>query len=237
MLNLLQLCLFSFLLAAYPQSEQSDRFPNFQAIFSDFRENYPDVDLKVDLKNNLASASAEWIDGRMAVIVNRGLLLAPRLTLDALRMILCHEVGHWLAGPPRKNVPAEWLGPVGADGFSNSSSEGQSDFFAARSCFPKMVQGQNHSEFFVAPDSSRIKKLCAEAWKMKSAAYLLCLRTAVASLQFLTLTFPFPISLETPDTTVSSVLIRDFYPNRQCRLDTLVAGALREAPRPACWFR
>lgn len=236
MIKFLLFSLLSFLRAAQLSSPLAN-FPAYQDVFSEFQKYYPAIELKIDYTGDLASASADWLNGKKAVIVNRGLLLTPRLTADALRMVLCHEVGHWLAGPPRKNVPAEWMGPVAEDSFSHFSSEGQADFFAARSCFPKMVLGQSHSELFATQKSDRIKRLCTEAWKKNSPNYFLCLRSAVASFQFLNLNFSFPISFDTPDTAVSSVLVRDTYPDRQCRLDTFVAGALRTAPRPSCWYR
>jgi hypothetical protein len=157
-------------------------------------------------ENNSVSASADHGYEELKVEINSGLLKSPRLTADALRMVICHELGHLFGGDPKRNIPVEWDGPIGDDGMSLLSAEGQADYYAGKTCFRLITKGQINED-----------------------------RISEAGLKFLTLVMDFPISISTPDQTISPVLIRDSYPGRQCRLDTIVLGG-RNLPRPACWF-
>lgn len=158
-------------------------------------------------ENPSIAASADHGYHVLKVDIYSGALSTPRLTPDSLRMLICHELGHLFGGSPNRNLPYEWDGPVGDDGMSLMSAEGQADYFAGSECFQKITESS------VTPE--RIEK---------------------AGLSFLNLVMDFPISIDTPDLTVTPVLIRDSYPGRQCRLDTIVRAA-RNQSRPACWFR
>ena len=201
--------------------------------------------------NQSTSASADHEFQELKVVVNSGLLSSPRLTPDGLRMIICHELGHLFGGAPRKNVPMEWEGPVAHDNLSFLSSEGQADYYAGLSCFKELVklaEGDN----IQSADASRI----GPKLKAKCGEDQLCLRGALAGVDFLNLSFDFPISCEVKDEEEAQVLIRDSYPARQCRLDTIVnASACNQLPnlsldfdnasknecetnqRPLCWYK
>ena len=60
-----------------------------------------------------------------------GLARHPKMTKDGFMMVICHELGHHLAGFPF--VP-------GGGGFlpTWAANEGQSDYFAAHSCAPNL---------------------------------------------------------------------------------------------------
>jgi hypothetical protein len=162
----------------------------------------------ITIKENPAvAASADYGFNELKVELYTGLLKSPRMTPDALRMTICHELGHLYGGHPRKNAPMEWEGPRDENGMSFLSAEGQADYFAGLECFRKITSEDVKTD-----------------------------RIAKAGFEFLTLVFPFPISIETPDLSVSPFLIRDSYPARQCRLDTIIAGANKNS-RPACWFK
>jgi Zn-dependent protease with chaperone function len=50
-----------------------------------------------------------------------GLARDPLVTKDGFSAVICHEIGHHIAGAPRK-------------GFSWASNEGQADYFATTKC-------------------------------------------------------------------------------------------------------
>lgn len=207
----------------------------------------------------VVSASAHHEETFISVDVYTGLLQSPKLTPDSLRMIVCHELGHLFGGAPRKNIPPEWDGPVGPDGFSLLSSEGQADYYAGSSCFKRMLKLEKTT--LKRNDFSRVgpelERKCKVVAGLRGEALEICYRSALAGLDFLKLTFDFPISCEEHDDSIAPALIRDFYPDRQCRLDTIINAGLcpKETPlsmnpseasvnscastyaiRPACWF-
>jgi len=206
------------------------------------------------------SASAGF-EGRLAYVeVPRRVLENPRLNADTFAIILCHEIGHLYGGSPRKSQSFEGTQPVAEDGFTFSTSEGQSDYFATAVCFRRLA---HESAPLVEIGKSQavpalVQAQCQTSWPTSIESRQLCERAAVASFQFLRLSFAFPISFETPDSSTAPHLIRDSYPSRQCRLDTLFRGALCpdemplkldfwnsnlndckthvNAQRPACWY-
>lgn len=226
--------------------------------------------LRVNVVNHeFLAASAENLGGGdLRVNVGRGLLESPRLTPDVYRLILCHEIGHLLGGEPRLPLPAEWDGARSSDGGSLLSSEGQSDYYSTATCFRRLAKtgfaAQSKSlptelhNVRRAPAPARIQELCAKAWPESEVERSICERAALAGVGFLTLVSSFNISLEVRDTTEATKVIVNTYPSRQCRLDTMVAGALcsvdlpldfsrvqdldlrcakEEAQRPKCWYR
>ena len=203
-------------------------------------------------------ASAENNGVSAVVRIDGGVFSSSRLTPDSLRITICHELGHIFGGAVRRHVPPEWDGAVADDGLSLMSSEGEADYYATLVCFRKMIEGQDHRAALgerKIPDRTKTK--CEHSWGIGTDDALACERTALASLDFLNFVVDFPISLERNAPEVVAEPIIDQYPTRQCRLDTLVAGALcrtsyplqldrnqaatsdcpqLEARRPACWY-
>ncbi|MFN8791679.1 MAG: hypothetical protein ACK5Y2_09535 [Bdellovibrionales bacterium] len=207
------------------------------------------------------SASAGF-EGTLAYVeVPKRVLENPRLGADAFAIILCHEIGHLYGGSPRKSQSFEGTLPVAKDGFTFSTSEGQSDYFATAVCFRRLALDQPALvSLQSAPEvPAVVQAQCRSSWPTSAKSRRFCERAAVASFQFLRLSFAFPISFETPDLSVAPRLVRDSYPSRQCRLDTLFRGALcpdemplkldfwnsnfndcrthTYAQRPACWYQ
>jgi hypothetical protein len=214
-----------------------------------------DFQIPLDQMDLVASAHN---DGVTAIVrIDGGVLASPRLTPDSLRITVCHELGHIFGGATRRNVPLEWDGARAADGKSLLSAEGQADYYATLVCFRKMVEGQDHRaalEGRVVPAVAKAK--CERSWGADSEEALVCERAFVGSLDFLNFVKDFPIALEASAPEIAEEPIIDMYPSRQCRLDTLVAGALcrsrfplqldrdrpgssdcpqLEARRPSCW--
>lgn len=236
-------------------------------IFNEFTNTYEPMareqgvqfTIEIDPKNSSTSAAAEVSEKKWILSLSGGLLNHPNLHPDVLRIILCHELGHILGGAPRRNLPFDWQGPVAKDGLSSISSEGQADYYATRSCFRLLVQGQDHErELLNIIVSPKVKQDCDLSHSKSTNASYICQRATMAALGFLKLNFSFPISFITPNLTPSSVLVRDQYPDRQCRLDTFFAGSLCADPikksfdfsnedfdecktsmgkRPFCWYR
>lgn len=204
--------------------------------------------------------SAHHEVSHLAVVIDKGLLETSRLTPDGFRMIVCHELGHLFGGSPRRHAPPEWDGPVAHDGLSLMTSEGQADYYASLVCFRKMLELESSES--PRPDLERVgprlKRKCQEEAGFKGLELEMCLRAALAGEDFLKVVFDFPISCEKFDDSITPHLIRDMYPSRQCRLDTIVSGALcsEEQPfvldfnlmennscgqtyaeRPGCWYK
>ena len=243
----------------FAQDWRSEIISNAKSIYE--KESLKEFNLPLSfiIKDDLtAAASAEHNFDKLAIVINTGLLQSTRLTPDSFRMIICHELGHLFGGAPRKNVPPEWDGPVGPDGFSFMSSEGQADYYASSSCFKRMLELEKKSSPI---DTKRIgpalKNKCEVIGNKKGRDLEICYRSSLAGLDFLNLVFDFPISCELEDKSTAPEMIRDSYPARQCRLDTIINGTLCSevlplslnsfdetknsclssfALRPKCWF-
>ncbi len=207
-------------------------------------------------QENSSSAEASVDAKKVEVIVNTGLLENPRLTADGLRIILCHEFGHIFGGAPRRNIPMEWDGPVAPDGKSFASSEGQADYYASTSCFHRIIRGQDHLKPLAeTKTTARAERQCSSYFGKDTEDSRICQRTAAGAENMLQLNHTFPISFDTPDKSMASKIVIDSYPDRQCRLDTFLVGALcrqdmpiamnfdnaaandcRDAVRPTCWY-
>lgn len=241
---------------------------DFEKILTNFENFYKSQNLSLSVKVNpdmVVSASAEFDGNFYRVIVNQGLLSKTNLTVDALRIILCHEAGHLYGGAPRRSIPMEWDGPIAPDGKSYISSEGESDYYAAATCFRKFVdyESQLNPFNFQLEQSTTVfhpilKKACEATWGKNTLDSIICMRTAKGAEEFLKLMFNFPISFDTPSREVADETITETYPSRQCRLDTYLAGAVcpdyfnlkfdfnnsktetcskEHGRRPVCWFK
>lgn len=144
-----------------------------------------------------------------------GLARMPEMTPEGAALILCHELGHGIGGAPTKLN-------------SESSVEGQADYFATRVCLPKVLYKMPIKT--IAPSDPL--NLC----KTEN-----CKRIYVGIISELAvIQFNHPnqeASFEKSDTTIVDTINTNptFYPSNQCRLDTMVAGAL-EKERPRCWW-
>ncbi|WP_133566619.1 hypothetical protein [Bacteriovorax stolpii] len=253
------LCLFCSLSAFALEDWKSQIIADAKTLYTEesIREFSKPIEFTIQ-EDITAAASARHDFDKLTVVINTGLLNSSRLTPDSFRMILCHELGHLFGGAPRKNVPPEWDGPVGSDGMSLMSSEGQADYYASSACFKRILTLEKHSsKIDLKRAGPALKKKCQVIAKKEGKDFEICLRSALAGLDFLNLVRDFPISCEHEDKTVAKELIRDFYPDRQCRLDTIINGTLCSevlplslhpfddskntcvasyALRPKCWF-
>jgi hypothetical protein len=84
----------------------------------------PNASLVINLEALSPRVNAEIVKVEQSFVIKvmGGMLGHPRLTPEALKLLLCHEVGHLLGGAPLKSRNG-W-----------SSTEGQADFFSSASC-------------------------------------------------------------------------------------------------------
>ena len=247
---------------AQAQSEPSTRelqiIQNAEAFYQQVaKKSGQTFSIQIHPESSIASGEAESDGQSLQVILNGGLFHSPRLTDDALLMLICHEIGHLEGGAPRKDAPYEWEGPTASDGRLFLSSEGQADYYASAVCFRQLVNKADAASS-LSEVTPRLQKLCQQSHSKNQNDYELCLRSAVAGKDMLQVSYNWPLSFETPDLSKSPQLIRNAYPSAQCRLDTLTAGALcpSDLPltldfnkaskndcsldigrRPPCWFR
>lgn len=210
-------------------------------------------------ENPAVNAYATHDDNDNPVInITGGMLGHDLLTQDGLAIILCHEVGHFLGGEPKKlrgrSTKKSW-----------SSAEGQADYFAIANCTKKVFKAIPeiaHTEKSSVLNDNKINKsnrLQQETTKICKSP--ICKRIAwashnvaevYASIDF----FSGELSLiNKDDYTVYQTIYN--HPNPQCRLDTMIAalqcpnsesivfkngdelaGACKtpEFRRPRCWF-
>lgn len=185
----------------------------------------------------------------------------PKVSADGFLFAVCHELGHLSAGAPRRAPPPEYDGPTDEDGDMLLSGEGQADYYAASKCMRLALDGEDNAAYLSAhPAPPVLAEKCSRAHESAGASAL-CQRVALAGKNFLD---SFAIVVPTSFEARSQERVDrtyNFLPAPQCRLDTIVAGALcpvdKDAPvdgrdpavgscasrdypdgaRPACWFR
>lgn len=150
-------------------------------------------------------AGVTFYQNRFTVIYLGGLARIDGMTKNALAALVCHEFGHILGGAPFQKTPgAEW-----------SSSEGQSDFFAASECLPRYLK-------FLKIDESRFDDLIEEAgFDLFNAIKWPSTETRHEPL----------VRFQEKDVAVKETLAG--YPSSQCRYETF----RNRHKRASCWFR
>ncbi|EQC46237.1 M48 family metalloprotease [Bacteriovorax sp. Seq25_V] len=206
----------------------------------------------------------KWEDGTVNAYANQvgktwqvhmfgGLARHRSVSPDGFALVMCHELGHHLAGAPK--TTRMWI-PTWA------SNEGQSDYWASMKCF-RSVYGSDNNEAIVSNmtiDAEVVKK-CEANWNTDSEIAL-CKRVSQASKGLATLlNGDRPVDFATPDKSVVSKTNHK-HPAGQCRLDTYFHGALctkditdetsntdakagvcnrsedyTDGVRPLCWFK
>lgn len=156
-----------------------------------------------------------------------GFIRLEGMSLDALALTACHELGHGIGGYPYK--------------LSGSSTEGQSDYFASSKClkvvFNYLSESQTHLDRIERLDEMdpRIVERC----RVESKDFIFCVRAmnALADDMSFYKYQGLEVSFINPSLEIAKKLNLEntFYPSAQCRFDTSIAGVLGEK-RPRCWF-
>lgn len=160
-----------------------------------------------------------------------GMARIPGMNDEAIALITCHEVGHVIGGEPRFKLPL----------YNNLSSEGQADYYATAVCLKDyFTQDTDTPKVLNEAMDSSVLALCASTYSdsLEMAVCLRSLRGAKAMAELLYYMKPEEgeAALENPSLEVAQETFFDSYPKNQCRLDTLIAGALGKV-RPACWYQ
>ena len=168
-------------------------------------------------KDDTVNASAQQFWKLWVVNMYGGLARHPDVSADGFALVVCHELGHHLAGAPKNSFPMTW-----------ASNEGQSDYFASLKCFRKVFGGDDNMNIVANMNVDPIaEKQCQEAWSNQEDISL-CVRASMAGKSLATLLGRgSTINFDTPD---SNVVDRTFdrHPAGQCRLDTYFQGSLCE---------
>ena len=184
-----------------------------------------------------------------------GLARHPEVTVDAMALVACHELGHHLGGAPTKPAPGNW-----------AANEGQADYWGAMKCLRHFFDGDNQQQAMQGLNvpSSVVAKCNAEYSNYNEQ--LVCQRSAMAGLALGNLLSAVTndrtaASYDTPDRSVVAVTFDD-HPQTQCRLDTFLQASLCDhtiaeadsatdpnigvcslrngntiGNRPTCWYR
>lgn len=141
-------------------------------------------------------------------------------TPDSFAIVVCHEIGHHIAGYP-----------IYTRGWA--SSEGQSDYFAAAKCFKAAFGHEDssvHAADFIFDVDGLVSEKCSQAHQFgNDADYFMCLRLAKAAQArgnvYADLRREAQPSVKTPS---REVVKKHFnrHPATQCRVDTAFQGAL-----------
>ncbi len=179
------------------------------------------LSIEANWDNPEANAQSQQGEGGgfWKTFINGGLARHPLMTADGFTLVVCHELGHHLAGYPMY---------VGDWGMINSlSSEGQADYYAAQACLRDLWKGEDNTVDTSTLPKAIIEK-CDAAWK-STEEQKLCYRIVHAgksAAETWASIDQTTASLETFDPTVVDYTNHNYYPKAQCRLDTYVAGAL-----------
>jgi len=144
-----------------------------------------------------------------------GVLKIKNVTADVLSLIVCHELGHHLAGYPFKENN-NW-----------SAAEGQADYFSTHACAPRIWRDeQDINVRFAGRIPVEFKSRCDESF-LDQPRRDICYRTVAAmdAMRFYEGSQSKKIpSLNHPDATRVGVT-ETGHPQAQCRIDTQLAGA------------
>ena len=180
------------------------------------------LDIKGHWKNDKVFAGAMQRFGGWNITINGGLARHPDLSQDALALIICHELGHHLAGfpiaPSEHPLASTW-----------AAAEGQADYYSTHVCARKIWEKDfDKNSKFQNLVSNEAQRKCDSAWSAQNERDL-CYRTSVA-IESMTKTMssllnkPTP-NFETPDLNIVEKT-KYGHPAVQCRMDTALSGAL-----------
>lgn len=149
------------------------------------------------------------------LVMYGGLARRPEITEDGFAMVVCHELGHHLAGYP-----------FYGEGWA--ASEGQSDYFASFACAKRIWTDRSENAKFRQKISYEGKRMCDSVWNQREHQDL-CYRSLMAGKSVATLLGNLngdrAPEFETPSEEVVTQT-NTSHPRAQCRLDTYVQGAL-----------
>lgn len=168
-------------------------------------------------------ASAQRLNENWLVTVYGGVARYSGMNVDALAFVVCHELGHFLGGAPKKSqiLWKDW-----------ASAEGQADYFAGSKCFPRFVTAYQAQPMGRTSVSQTVRRQCENlqnnAAPEPGRGTLDCVRTAAAAYTTYEsvrriMNEKEAISFDKKDLKIVTEL-NEKYGSAQCRLDTALAG-------------
>lgn len=152
-------------------------------------------------------------------------LATSGISVDAMQVIACHEIGHFLGGFPFHHAQNSSL----ATDRTVLAAEGQADYYAAKDCLPRIWRDDTANVAYAARIPSEYRALCDAAYAAP-ADQAICYRIIATSTAYAQ-TLEVDVALTTPVTEmVTETKLGHF--DAQRRLDTIVAGALCAIKQP-----
>lgn len=179
--------------------------------------------MEMDWEDHTVNAYAKREEGSNEWIVHMfgGLARREEVTPDAFTMVVCHELGHHLAGYPFKE--GRW-----------AASEGQSDYYASQVCARELWKNEHEENERARREVSKeVAFACNMNWRKREDRDL-CYRVSNAGIALATLLSRINNRPVDPAMTSRDKSAVDFtfenHPDAQCRLDTYLSGALCNRP-------
>lgn len=177
-------------------------------------------------ENPIVNAGTLQRKGEWVVNLYGGYARHPSITPDGYALVICHELGHHLAGPPKKTFE---------NGPGWPSVEGQSDYFATLTCLKRVFEADSNETTDI--DNQVIQSLCSDKFQsvneIKVCKRILSAGLAVSAVSASIRGTELPDLLQKDESVVTQIF--EAHPEPQCRLDTYLSGAL-EKSRPSCWY-
>jgi hypothetical protein len=158
------------------------------------------------------------------VFIHGGLAREPYMPSDEMARIICHELGHGLAGPPLKT--------------NGVSVEALADSYSVGRCLKIFFQ---HSPLNKPlPEDTEISLKCSSIYSKSVDELKFCIRalnTVKIQQEFFLQKEKTTTHLFGKDPFIAKSINRSpyYYPSAQCRIETEVNTILGE-PLPSCWF-
>lgn len=211
------------------------------------------LQIQGDWNDSTVNAYADRNGNSWTVQMFGGMARRDEITKDGFALVICHEIGHHLAGFPV--YTGQW-----------AANEGNSDFYATAGCAAKLLSGEDTPAPIPDPSPKPPCPFVPDANPTPCRGFsfgadaTVCQRSIDGSLSLGRLLAVLggqkTPTIETPDRTVVTKT-QDKHPKAQCRLDTMYQGILCTkvwndsiipqtksdmgvvscSSRPACWYK
>lgn len=222
---------------AITERELAGLIKEMEALYAPVARNHFQKSLKIELlwDDSTVNAESSRTEDKWIVSIYGGMARAPGMTLEAMALTICHELGHHLGGAPKSHRLGEatW-----------SSAEGQADYWATSKCLKKYYMEMNRSnlptnreipqKFISDCELSYPSKNSRESAPLPHGAkgeFIACVKVLLAVLDFSGFLNSLPdakgeVSVFNRDPRVVRGTNINNYPKPQCRIDTLYQGTL-----------
>jgi hypothetical protein len=154
--------------------------------------------------------------------------VTPYLSADVTRWLVCHEIGHFMAGFPFK--PFVELANLN-QWHTVPASEGAADYFSTKECLTRVWEHDRDNAAYRALVPQLGRERCDASWARQDERDI-CYRSIVVAnevMRFWGNGRGENVDITTPSTHVAPITFTATL-EAQCRFDTLVAGALCSEP-------